>query len=111
MQELPEPNDVRRPLWRWLLLAIAPGLVCDVLGAICLLVNDAKPNDVGSIMILPMLAAPLVGLVYLIVLGRRYVRAGMGTSVATFVIGCGLLNTLLWGAGCAMQLSTMRFAG
>jgi hypothetical protein len=88
-----------RPLWEWVLLAIAPGLVSALLGA-C-----------GEIGMLLSLAMPLIGTVYLIKLGRRYVKE-VDTeyfSVLTFVLLYGAIDCFLWGAGCTFSLSRMHF--
>ena len=99
--------DEARPLWQWILLAVAPGLICDVLGAFRMALGDADVEALEMLIMLTMLAAPLFGIVYLVVLGRRYVRAESG-SVVLFVLGYGALNVLLWGAGCAMFLSEFK---
>lgn len=96
-----------RPLWQWVLRAIAPGLICDALGLLTIIAERAKLSNLSELMIFPLLLAPLIGLVYLIPLGRSYVKAGMSNSLVGFVIGYGILNVFLWGAGCAMVCSTM----
>lgn len=96
-------SEPKRPLWEWVLLAIAPGLVSDLLA---LLARTAR-NDIGVTFMFAMLLMPLIGLVWLIVLGGRYVKAGMSDSALLFVFGFGLLNALLWGAGCSIILSDM----
>lgn len=98
-------QGTRRPLWNWILLAIAPGLACDALGV--LVVSGGEPLATPAILL--QLAAPAFGLFYLIWLGRAYVRAGMGQSEATFVLGYGCVNVLLWGAGCGIALSSLEF--
>lgn len=57
------------------------------------------------------LAMPLIGTVYLIELGRRYVKE-VDTeyfSVLTFVLVYGAINSFLWGAGCTFGLSRTHF--
>lgn len=56
-------------------------------------------------MVLTTLAVPVVSIVYLIPLGRRFVAAGMGDSLVFFVMGFWLLNMVLLGAGCGLMLS------
>jgi hypothetical protein len=104
-----DSNERARPLWRWVLLAIAPGLVCNALGALSLAAARLKLGALSELTMLALMAAPILGFMYLIFLGHRYVAAGMAESSLGFVIGYGLLNTLLWGAGCSMQLSTLKF--
>jgi hypothetical protein len=106
---MPESSERARPLWQWLLLAIVPGLMCDALGVLSLTAHTLKLDELTGFIMVTLMAAPLLGFIYLIFLGRRYVAAGMATSPVGFVIGYGLLNTLLWGAGCSMQLSTLSF--
>ena len=104
-------DEPRLPLWQWILLAVAPGLICDVLGAFRMALGQARDVEaIEMLILLTMLAAPLLGLAYLIVLGRRYVRAGESGSgsVWLFVLGYGFVNVLLWGAGCAMFLSEFK---
>jgi hypothetical protein len=92
-------------LGRWMLLAIAPGLVCDALGVLTLIVHS---DDLSSPLMWLMLLVPPVGLGYLIVLGGKYVEAGMSSSRVLFVLGYGLLNTFLWGGGCMMIAANVR---
>ena len=99
-----EPAAAARPLWKWIGLAIAPGLACDALGLLALTGGD----DLVSAVMIAQLFVPLVALFYLIFLGRAYVDAGLGQSVPLFVIGYGCVNALLWGAGCGISLSTLE---
>jgi hypothetical protein len=87
-------------LWKWMLRGVVPGLVCNVLGVLSRLGGD----EIKLPVLFAMLAAPLFALVYLIVLGKRYVAEGLGKSVVLFVLGYGILNGFLWGAGCALLL-------
>ena len=92
-----------RPLWKWILLAILPGLACNALGLLALPGGD----DLVMIAMFAQLALPLIGLFWLIRLGRAYVGAGMGNSLFLFVFGYGCVNALLWGAGCGITLSSL----
>jgi hypothetical protein len=86
------------------LLAVAPGLISDLLA---LLAATAGSGEIASVFMFAMLVMPLVALVWLIILGGRYVKAGMSDSAVLFVLGFGLLNALLWGAGCSLMLSPL----
>lgn len=93
-------------LSRWILLAIAPGLVCDALGVLSLVVAS---KAFSAVLMWLMLLAPPVGLAYLIVLGGKYVEARMASSRVLFVFGYAALNTFLWGAGCGMNAAHVSF--
>jgi hypothetical protein len=101
MYAYPKSED---SLLRWMLLALAPGLVCDALGVLTLIVHS---NDLSSPLMWLMLLVPPVGLGYLIVLGGKYVEARMASSSVLFVLGYAFLNTFLWGAGCLMIAGTV----
>ena len=108
-----EPLDTAatpsRPLWQWILLAIAPGLACDALGALSVIAHGREFESLQMLIMLALIGAPALGLIYLIILGRRYVAAGMARSSLGFVVGYAIVNTLLWGAGCSMLLSDLDF--
>ena len=106
-----EPGS--RPLWHWVLKALAPGLVSDVLSAFAALSADARDpllSTAGSFALVGALFMPLVMLVYLIIIGRPYVRSGKSpfSSTLGFVFVYGCLNLLLWGAGCTLVLSNLQ---
>jgi hypothetical protein len=88
-----------RPLWRWILYAIAPGLLSAAMGAI------------GDAVMAASLLMPFVSIWYLIELGRRYVKAvdSQHFTVLTFVLLYGAINTFLWGAGCSVGISRLHF--
>ena len=103
-----------RPLWYWVLKGLAPGLVSDVLSALAAATADARDptlSTLGSFALVATVFMPLAMLVYLIVIGRPYVRSGQSPFRSTlgFVFVYGILNLFLWGAGCTLIMSNLQF--
>jgi putative Mn2+ efflux pump MntP len=101
----------RRPLWKWVLLAIVPSLASVAAAVVSDLTHrfgDARSR--GSFdepMVVIQLLMPLVGLFYLLGLSSTYVKSGRSSNWVGFVLGYGVLNTLIWFAGCSLQWSRL----
>jgi hypothetical protein len=95
-----------RPFWQWALLGIAPGLVSDLLSWLeALSAARWRMTGLSNLLVFATLFAPLFGLAYLIMLGRRYAAQGEDRSALLFVFGFGAIDLLLWGAGCSLTWS------
>lgn len=102
-----------RPLWRWVLMGLAPGLLSDALSAVAALTsesNDAALSDLGGIALIATLFMPPLMLVYLIILSGPYARSGKSPfrSRLGFVFAYSILNLFLWGAGCTLILADLQ---
>lgn len=100
-----------RPLWQWILLAVAPGLLADVLATLSALVDSGLSNDVGGLIVFLLLGMPVFMIPYLIILSKYYVEARGPQSFSRlgFVLGFCFVNLFLWGGSCAIVLSNMSF--
>lgn len=93
--------------WRWHILALAPGLLSDVLFAALLLIslnNKHNPEWVGPIWMVVLWAtigSPLVLPFYTYMVGRGYVRANYPglKSPLPFALLYSAANLALWFAG------------
>jgi hypothetical protein len=103
-------NKLRRSLWQWILLAVLPGLLADLLAAAMAAVNPGLSGDTAGLAIFLLLAMPVIMIPYLIVLSKYYVaERGPQSSRAAFVVCFCLVNLLLWGGSCAIVLGNMSF--
>src|SRR4051812_29178531 len=116
MTELPERPHVgasARPFWQWILLAVAPGLVCDVLASIlAALGKSSAANEFAGLVMACLLGMPLLMIPYLIVLSKHYTKArapAQAGSRSKFVLGFCAVNLFLWGGSCVLTLSNMDF--
>jgi len=104
--ELDEPAPQnRRPLWQWIALAIAPGLLCDAVAVFA----KAMKSDFLAFCLLLM---PLAILIHLIVLSGQFYGARQPRRAGSrilFVVGFGIVNAFLWGSSCAIVLNGMSF--
>jgi asparagine N-glycosylation enzyme membrane subunit Stt3 len=96
------------------LIGLVPGLVSDALSALAALTADSRDSalsSLGGAALLATLFMPLLMLVYLIIVGRPYVRSGQSPFKSTlgFVFVYSVLNLFLWGAGCTLILSGLQF--
>lgn len=87
--------------WRWVFLALLPGLLSDLMFAGWVLSNDARSDAVAAVgtgLLYGGALLPLAAPFYLTELGRRYVRAVHGgyQSVTPFVLVYCAANFVLW---------------
>lgn len=98
-----------RPLWKWVLLAILPSLASVAAAVVSDLTHRfSEPGNRDSLdepMVVIQLLMPLVGFFYLLGLSSTYVKSGRSSNWVGFVLGYGVLNTLIWFAGCSLQMS------
>lgn len=111
-----EANDDAQPSnrWRWVLLALIPGLASDLMFASHILLNTARSDALVALGMGLLFGAgllPFVAPLYLIELGRRYVRAVHGgyQSVTPFVLMWGSANFVLWLGGVLFVLSAIGY--
>ena len=99
---------------RWVALGLLPGLVSDLMFGGWFLSNSSKSDAIVALGtgllyggVLLALAAPL----YLVELGRRYVKAVHGgyQSVTPFVLMYCVANCVLWLGGVLMVLSSFGY--
>jgi hypothetical protein len=104
-------NPSAWPLWRWILLAVAPGLLADLLATVAATFDSGLSGELGGLLMFLLLGMPLIMIPYLILLSKWYAeeRGPQRTSRATFVIGFCVVNLFLWGGSCAIVLSNMSF--
>lgn len=93
----------RRPLWVWLLAALAPGLVSYCCWFV-LRAAAAGNSPALSVLFVPWVFMPLIALPYLLWLAGKYRAAHHEASRATtaLVVGAWCLNLLVWGSSCAV---------
>jgi phosphoglycerol transferase MdoB-like AlkP superfamily enzyme len=105
-------DQEQRPLWKWVLLAIVPSLVSAAAAVFSWFSHwlDPKHDGYEGPMIVIQLLAPVIGFFYLIVLSGKYtkVEAYKDASRVMFVFGYGALNTVIWLAGCSLQMSGLN---
>jgi hypothetical protein len=108
------PED-REQLWRdrwlWVWLALIPGLASDIMFAGHVFLNGSRVYllvALGMGLLFGAGLLPLVAPLYLVELGRRYVRAVHGgfQSVTPFVLIYGAANFVLWFGGVLLVFST-----
>jgi len=111
-----EADDVapRASRWRWVLIALVPGLSSDFMFAGWFLSNDARSDVVvalGTGLLYGGGLFPLVAPFYLAEVGRRYVRAVHGgyQSVTPFVLMYSAANLVLWFGGVLGVLSAIGY--
>jgi hypothetical protein len=100
--------------WRWVLLALLPGLVSDVMFAGWILSNSARSDAIvalGTGLLYAVAVLPLAFPFYLVELGRRYVRAVHGgyQSATPFVLMYCAANFGLWICGVLVALSAIGY--
>ena len=103
--------------WRWVLAALAPGLVSVALFAGYMVAwlalrGHARSEAAGAIGMGVLYGAMLIPLtfpLYLYAVGRRYVRVVHDghKPVLPFVLMYGVANFLLWGAGALVLVGNM----
>jgi hypothetical protein len=104
-QDEPERTGKVRPLWQWVLLGVAPGSLCHLIAFLSSVARRTHHEALAEPALALLLLAPIVGLIYLIVVGRAYKRAGMSDSSLYFIFGYGAVNLFLWGSGCCMYVN------
>lgn len=100
--------------WRWVWLALLPGIVSDAMFAGHIVLNTARSDALVALGVGLLCGAgllPLVAPLYLIELGRRYVRAVHGgyQSVTPFVLITGAANAILWFGGVLFVLASFGY--
>jgi hypothetical protein len=90
--------------WRWTLLALIPGVSSDLMFAAHILLDGSRSDALAALGMGMLCGAgllPLVAPIYLIELGRKYVRSAHGgyQSVMPFVLMYGAANFVLWLGG------------
>ena len=108
--EYTEPNN----RWRWILLALIPGIASDVMFAAHILFNTTRSDALVALGMGLMCGAgllPFIAPLYLIELGRKYVRAVHGgyQTVTPFVLIWGAANFVLWLGGVLLVLSSIGY--
>jgi hypothetical protein len=98
--------------WRWVFLALLPGLVSNIMFAGWYLSNSARSDFIvalGTGLLFGGGLLPFVAPLYLVEVGRRYVRAVHGgyQSVTPFVLMYSAANFVLWFAGILGVLSAI----
>jgi hypothetical protein len=104
--------------WRWILLALVPGVLSILIFLASFLVSMSARNspevaDVVMGVLWAMLCLPLAMPFYLYFLGRKYVRAehaGLKSAIP-FAILYSIANLMLWACGAAFVMSQMRTPG
>jgi hypothetical protein len=100
--------------WRWILLALMPGLASDAMFVGWLLGSGAQSDLVASLATGLLYAAvllPFVAPFYLSEVGRRYVRAVHAgyQSTTPFVVMYGVVNFGLWLGGILLCLANVGY--
>jgi hypothetical protein len=100
--------------WRWMLLALVPGLLSDVMFLGSVVMNGAHSDVVAALgtgLLYLAALSPFVIPLYLIELGRRYVRAIHGgyQSPTPFVVMYAAANFVLWLAGLFLVLANIKW--
>lgn len=105
-------DQEQRPLWKWVLLAIVPSLVSAAAAVFSWFIYwlDPKNDDYAEPVVVIQLLAPVFGLFYLVILSGKYTKleAYKDASRVMFVFGYGALNTVIWIAGCSLQMSRLN---
>jgi hypothetical protein len=100
--------------WRWVFLALLPGLVSNIMFAGWLLSNGARSDLIvalGTGLLFGGGLLPFVAPLYLVEVGRRYVRTVHGgyQSVTPFVLMYSAANFVLWFGGVLGVLSAIGY--
>jgi hypothetical protein len=100
--------------WRWVFLALIPGLLSDLMFGGWILSNSARSDAIvalGTGLLYGGGLLPLAAPFYLAELGRRYVRAVHGgyQSVTPFVLMYCAGNFVLWICGVLGVLSAIGY--
>ena len=103
-----------RHRWQWILLALAPGLTSDIMFCAWTISDNARSDTVvalGAGLLCAALLLPFVAPVYLVELGRRYVKAAHGgyQSVTPFVAMAAAVNFLFWLGGVLLALAHIGY--
>jgi hypothetical protein len=103
---------------RWVIIALLPGLVSDVLFAALVVLSMRDTNSdsvatVGTGMLYVALFLPLTVPAYVYLIGRKHVQAVYGgfKSTFSFALLYGAANLLLWACGAALAGATMKWPG
>ena len=105
--------------WRWVALALVPGLISDLVFVSLLLVSLNQRNNSDSVAAVAtgaryaVLYLPFVMPVYLYFVGRSYVRerhAGLKSAIP-FAVMYSVANLVLWACGAALVGSQMHTPG
>jgi hypothetical protein len=95
--ELPVPGN----LWKWILAALAPGLVGLVVGMWMAMLSKNSELAV-PLMIFDILVLPPIGALYVLSVAARFPRERpSGTHTLLLWLGFGALNFGLWATGCS----------
>jgi hypothetical protein len=109
-------NNIR---WRWVAIALIPGLLSDLIFVILLLLslNPGHPSEAFGALarstLYALLYFPFVMPVYLYFVGRGYVRdvhAGLKSAIP-FALMYSVANLVLWACGAALVGSQMHMPG
>ena len=100
--------------WRWILVALVPGLASNIMFAGWFLSNSARSDVIvalGTGLLFGGGLLPFVAPLYLVEVGRRYVRAVHGgyQSVTPFVLMYSAANFVLWFGGILGVLSAIGY--
>jgi hypothetical protein len=100
--------------WRWIGLALIPGVASDIMFAGHVLFNASRFDALvalGMGLLCGAGLSPLVAPLYLVELGRKYVRAVHGgyQSATPFVLIYGAANFVLWLGGMLFVLSAIGY--
>ena len=100
--------------WRWAALALIPGIASDIMFAAHVLLNGASSGMLVALGMGLLCGAgllPFVAPLYLVELGRKYVRTAHGgyQSVTPFVLMYGAANFVLWLGGVMLFLSDIGY--
>jgi hypothetical protein len=105
------------PRWvstRWILLAIAPGILSDVMWAFALLGTRSHVEVIAAIsigMIYAVWLMPVVIVAYLVTLADSYAQtsASHPKTKLSFVLSYAAVDLLLWGLGVVLLLNVFRY--
>lgn len=109
-----EDTNSNRSRWRWVVLALLPGLIGIAMCTFAFFTMNASHDtlaELGFGMFYGSVLVPIIGLFYLIELGRRYVasvHAGYQSS-APFVLMYGAANLVLWVAGLSLIFANIKW--
>jgi hypothetical protein len=103
-----------RSRWRWVVLALVPGLVGVAMCTFAFFTMNSRQDtlaELGFGMFYGSVLVPFIGAFYLVELGRRYVAAVHGgyQSSVPFVLMYGAANLVLWLAGLSLIFASIKW--
>ena len=115
--ETHDDTPVNHVRWRWVMAALAPGLLSIALFASYMLVwlalrghpRSEAVGEIGLAVLYGAMLMPLTFPFYLYPVGRRYVRVVHHghKPVLPFVLMYGVADVMLWGAGALLLVGSM----